>query len=197
MSKIILTIGHSIHPISEFLGLLKAHKIKQLADIRTIPKSRHNPQFNKDELAKSCRDSGIGYLHLKELGGLRQARKDSINLGWRNASFCGYADYMGTDEFAKAIKRLEDIAAKKRTAIMCAEAVPWRCHRSLVADALTKRKWEVFHVTSLKSAKLHKLTPFLRMRKGKIIYLIGAPRRVAPALGSPRGPATAPPCCPR
>lgn len=164
------TIGHSIRTIEQFLGLLKAHKIKQVVDIRTIPHSRFNPQFNKDTVARKLRNSGIGYRHMKVLGGLRHAKAGSVNLGWHNASFRGFADYMQTAEFRQGVKQLKKIAAKKMTAIMCAEAVPFRCHRSLVADALTKEKWRVFHITSLKTAMLHKLTPFLRVRKEKIIY---------------------------
>lgn len=167
------TIGHSNKPLAQFIGLLKAHGIKQVVDVRTIPKSRHNPQFNKFDLAKSLRNTGIGYRHMKAFGGLRHARKDSANLGWENLSFRGFADYMQTPEFLKAISRLGAIALKKRTAIMCAEAVPWRCHRSLISDALTKGHWKVLHIMSVKTAKQHKLTSFLSMRKGMILY----PRR--------------------
>lgn len=166
----LFSIGHSNRTIGEFLSLLKAHNIKQVVDIRTIPRSRHNPQFNKDVLSKSVRNASIGYRHIKELGGLRHAKKDSLNLGWENLSFRGFADYMGTDDFSRAIEKLKNAAKKKRTAIMCAEALPWRCHRSLVADALTKQRIKVFHITSRKSAFLHKLTPFLRIHKGKIAY---------------------------
>lgn len=166
----IYTIGHSTRAIEEFIALLKAHGIKAVIDIRTIPKSRHNPQFNQEALKKSLKSSKIGYRHLKGLGGLRHARRDSPNTGWINASFRGYADYMQTDDFQKALERLEKIAAKKRCALMCAEAVPWRCHRSLVGDALTVRKWKVFHIQSKKTAKLHKRTSFLRVRKGRLTY---------------------------
>ena len=164
------TIGHSDRSIQEFLGLLKAHGIKRIVDIRTIPKSRHNPQFNKDVLAKRLRSSGIAYRHCKALGGLRHAKIDSVNLGWHNASFRGFADYMQAPEFWQAIEKLQGLAGKKRTAVMCAEALPWRCHRSLVADAFVKQKWNVFHIMSQKTASAHKPTSFLRMRKGNIIY---------------------------
>ncbi|MDD5428272.1 MAG: DUF488 domain-containing protein [Candidatus Omnitrophica bacterium] len=164
------TIGHSDRPLEQFIGLLKAHTIKQVVDVRTIPRSRHNPQFNKADLSKRLRNRGIGYRHMKQLGGLRHAKADSRNLGWENISFRGFADYMETVEFAKAINKLKTIARKKRTAIMCAEAVPWRCHRSLIADALTKYRWKVFHITSNKSARIHKVTPFLRLFKGRITY---------------------------
>ncbi|MDD5044058.1 MAG: DUF488 domain-containing protein [Candidatus Omnitrophica bacterium] len=170
MKKIIFAVGYSTRTAEQFIALLKAHGIKQLVDIRTIPRSRFNPQFNKDALAKSLRNVKIGYRHLKELGGLRHAKKDSINLGWENLSFRGFADYMGTQEFKTALAKLKKIAGKKRTAIMCVEGNPFRCHRSLIADALIKEKWQVFHIASLKSKKLHRLTSFLRIRKGKIIY---------------------------
>lgn len=164
------TIGHSDRTLGQFIGLLKAHAIKQVVDVRTIPRSRRNPQFNKMDLAKRLRSTGIGYRHMKGLGGLRHAKADSQNLGWNNLSFRGFADYMQTDEFAAALRKLKAIASKKKTAIMCAEAVPWRCHRSLIADALTKDLWKVFDIMSMKTARPHKLTPFLRVRKGKIIY---------------------------
>ena len=166
----IFTIGHSTNTAEQFISLLKAHDIKQLIDIRTIPKSRHNPQFNKDALEKYIRSSGIGYRHMKNLGGLRHSRANSINLGWNNLSFRGFADYMASEEFAQALDSLINLAKKKKTAIMCAEALPWRCHRSLVADALNRKKWKVFHFMSKNTASLHKMTPFLRIQKGKIVY---------------------------
>jgi uncharacterized protein (DUF488 family) len=166
------TIGHSDRLLEQFIGLLKAHGIKQVVDVRTIPRSRHNPQFNKADFAKSLRNKKIGYRHMKKLGGLRHTKVNSQNLGWNNLSFRGFADYMGTQEFDTAIEKLKSIARKKKTAIMCAEAVPWRCHRSLIADALTKQCWKVFHIMSLTAAKPHKLTSFLRIRKGKIVYSI-------------------------
>jgi len=168
--KEVFTIGHSTRTVEQFVGLLKAHAIKKLVDIRTIPRSAYNPQFNKERLTKSLEDAGIAYQHSEALGGLRHAKKDSINLGWRNASFRGYADYMATPEFQNGLADLMKTARKHKTAIMCAEAVPWRCHRSLVADALTKKKWIVRHISSKQTASKHKLTPFLRMRAGKIMY---------------------------
>jgi len=167
---VIYTIGHSTRATKQFIDMLSAHGIKKIVDVRTIPKSRHNPQFNQDELRKSLADVKIRYEHLKSLGGLRHAKKDSINLGWENASFRGFADYMQTDEFSRGAERLKKIAQRQTTAIMCAEAVPWRCHRSLIADALTKQKWEVLHIQSRKTARLHKVTPFLKKRAGKLIY---------------------------
>ncbi len=149
------------------MALLNAYGIQLLIDIRTVPKSRHCPQFNQVQLKKVLRKSKMGYRHRKDLGGFRHALKDSVNTGWINASFRGYADYMQTPAFAKALEKLEKIAQKKRCVLMCSEAVPWRCHRSLVADALTVKKWKVFHIQSKKTAKRHKLTPFLREEKGK------------------------------
>ena len=170
--KQIFTIGHSTRSIEAFIALVKAHGIESVIDIRTIPKSRHCSQFNQKDLRQALKNHRIGYRHMKGLGGLRHARKDSINTGWINASFRGFADYMSSTEFEKALKKLEAIAQKKRCVIMCAEAVPWRCHRSLVADALTLRKWKVFHIQSKITAKRHKRTSFARVRKGKLIYPI-------------------------
>jgi uncharacterized protein (DUF488 family) len=166
----IFTIGHSTRPIDEFIELLRANGVKQLIDIRTIPKSRHNPQFNGDALAKSLRAARIRYLHLKELGGLRRAKPDSINSGWRNASFRGYADYMQTPEFAEALERAIELAEARPTALMCAEAVPWRCHRSLVADALLVRGIRALEIVSKAEPKEHKLTPLAHVRGTKITY---------------------------
>jgi uncharacterized protein (DUF488 family) len=168
--SLIFTIGHSTHPIDEFIELLQAHRIKEIVDIRSIPMSRHNPQFNSDILKQSLQQANIKYKLLKKLGGLRHTTKDSINLGWRNASFRGFADYMGSSEFAEGLKMLTKIAKDRNTAIMCAEAVPWRCHRSLIADALTKGGWLVKDIMSHTTATKHKLTPFLRIKKGQLIY---------------------------
>jgi uncharacterized protein (DUF488 family) len=166
----VLTIGHSIHPIEEFISMLQAHGVQQLVDVRTIPKSRRVPQFNQNALAKKLEAAGIRYIHLKELGGLRHAKKDSINLGWRNASFRGYADYMGTDEFLAALDRLLHLAQATRTAIMCAEAVPWRCHRSLIGDSLLVRGVQVEDIMSRTSRRAHELTPFARVEGTQITY---------------------------
>jgi uncharacterized protein (DUF488 family) len=169
----IFTIGHSTRPIDEFIELLRSNGVEQLLDIRTIPKSRHNPQFNSDALAASLRAAHIRYVHMKELGGLRHARKDSINLGWRNASFRGYADYMQTEEFEAALARAIEIATARPTALMCAEAVPWRCHRSLVADALLVRGIPVLEIVGPAKPKEHALTPFARVRGTEITYPAG------------------------
>jgi uncharacterized protein (DUF488 family) len=167
---VIFTVGHSTYPIADFVEILEAHGIKEIVDVRSIPKSRHNPQFNSDALKESLRKVHIRYKHLKKLGGLRHTTKNSVNRGWRNASFRGYADYMETLPFREGLEQLEGIARKRKTAIMCAEAVPWRCHRSLIADALTKQKWDVFDIMSQKTVSKHRLTPFLRVKKGQLIY---------------------------
>jgi uncharacterized protein (DUF488 family) len=166
----LLTIGHSNRGIEEFLALLSAHRVELLADIRTVPRSRHNPQFNRDTLPASLDAVGIGYLHLPSLGGLRHPRKDSVNTGWRNLSFRGYADYMQTAAFQSALEELLQHAGRKQTVLMCAEAVPWRCHRSLVADALMVRDIPVGHILSKLPPSTHKLTPFAQVIEGKLTY---------------------------
>ena len=172
MTKI-FAIGHSTRTLEQFIELLKAHDVTLLADIRTIPKSRNNPQFNAESLSRELPKVGIAYRHLKELGGLRRAAKDSINTGWENASFRGYADYMQTSEFVHAIRDLMNLAKGERVAIMCAEGNPFRCHRSLVADALTVRGVRVLHISSRQSAKEHALTPFARVDGTRITYPAG------------------------
>jgi uncharacterized protein (DUF488 family) len=167
---VIYTIGHSTRPLDEFRDMLQAHGIAALIDVRTIPRSRHNPQFNDDALAESLGSIGIRYAHMKKLGGLRHAKKDSRNMGWRNASFRGYADYMETPEFTEGLTELMATARERTTAIMCAEAVPWRCHRSLIADALMHEGWEVRDIMTRDSATVHRFTPFLVIQDGKITY---------------------------
>ncbi len=164
------TIGHSTHPIEEFIEILLEYEVNLLVDVRTIPRSRHNPQFNKDELPGSLAAFKIGYEHLENLGGLRHTAKDSVNLGWRNTSFRGYADYMQTPEFAAAVDELIAQAKKKRIAIMCAEAVPWRCHRSLIGDALLVRGVDVIDIFSDEDAKPHTLTRFAKVDGTTITY---------------------------
>jgi uncharacterized protein (DUF488 family) len=166
----IYTVGHSTRTIEQFIALLKAHNIEELVDVRTIPKSRHNPQFGSEELAASLQHAGIAYKQLAKLGGLRHASKDSINLGWQNTSFRGFADYMATLEFRTGLDELQALAEKKTVAIMCAEAVPWRCHRSLIADALAVEGWQVLHIQSRKTASPHELTTFLKVQNGKLSY---------------------------
>ena len=169
-SHALYTIGHSTRTAAELLALLQEQGIETVVDVRTIPRSRHNPQFNQDALACTLGEAGLAYVHRKALGGLRHARKDSVNLGWRNASFRGYADYMQTEEFAAGLATLEQISRRRPTAIMCAEAVPWRCHRSLIADALTVAGWRVLHIQSRRTARPHRRTPFLRVRGGALRY---------------------------
>jgi uncharacterized protein (DUF488 family) len=166
----IFTIGHSTRRIDEFVELLRMKGVKEVVDVRSIPMSRHNPQFNTDALNQSLKQNGIRYKHLKNLGGLRHTKKDSINLGWRNVSFRGFADYMATPEFSEGLEALTKIARLRETAIMCAEAVPWRCHRSLIADALVKKGWLVRDIIGRTSAAKHRLTPFLKVRKGQLVY---------------------------
>jgi uncharacterized protein (DUF488 family) len=166
----IWTVGHSTRQIGEFTDLLRAHEIHLLVDVRTIPRSRHNPQFNENRLAESLKEAGLLSLHMPALGGLRKARKDSINDGWRNASFRGYADYMQTNEFQKALEALMVYGTDTKTAIMCAETVPWRCHRSLIADALVTRGWEVRHILSQVKADEHRLTPFAVIDGYRLVY---------------------------
>jgi uncharacterized protein (DUF488 family) len=165
----IYTIGHSTRTTEQFIALLKAHDIHMVVDVRTIPRSKRNPQFGQDMLSTALKETGIEYTHLAKLGGLRHAARDSINTGWQNSSFRGYADYMATRAFEEGLEELKAMA-KKRVAILCAEAVPWRCHRSLIADALTTQGWQVLHIQSRKTAGPHELTPFLKVVDGKIIY---------------------------
>jgi len=167
---VIFTVGHSTRPIEEFEDLLLAHGVKQLVDIRTIPRSRHNPQFNGDSLPGSLKKAGIRYRHMPGLGGLRHARRDSINSGWHNASFRGFADYMQTPDFENALVELIRIAQTRRTAIMCAEAVPWRCHRSLIADALLVRGISVDEITSRTRTRPHALTPWACVKRKRLTY---------------------------
>jgi uncharacterized protein (DUF488 family) len=166
----IFTVGHSTRPIADFIALLKAQEIQLLVDVRTVPRSRYNPQFNRDALPDSLQPAGIDYVHLGELGGLRHARRDSTNIGWRNLSFRGFADYMETPEFEDGLTRLMTEASTHRTAIMCAEAVPWRCHRSLIGDALVARGVEVFEISSATKVQAHKMTPFARVEGMKVSY---------------------------
>ncbi|MBN8630797.1 MAG: DUF488 domain-containing protein [Rhodobacterales bacterium] len=169
-SGTIFTLGHSTLPIGQFITLLQSYGILQLADIRTVPGSRHNPQYAASALADSLGAAGIAYVHLAELGGLRRAQKNSPNTGWRNASFRGYADYMQTEAFADAVEHLIAMGRAARTAIMCAEAVPWRCHRSLVADALEARGVEAVEIMPDGSWRMHKLTPFAKLAGTTLTY---------------------------
>jgi uncharacterized protein (DUF488 family) len=166
----VMTIGHSTRTLKEFIGLLQAHAVSLVADVRTIPRSRHNPQFNKDSLPGELKKAGLGYVHLPGLGGLRHAKLNSLNVGWRNASFRGYADYMQTPEFETSLEELIQLAKRERIAIMCAEAVPWRCHRSLIADALLVRRIRTEDIMSPTRRQVHMLTPFAKVRGVTITY---------------------------
>ena len=149
---------------------MKHHRVELLVDVRTVPASRRMPHFAKAALERSLPQHGLVYAHMPELGGLRQPKRDSINLGWRNVSFRGYADYMQTDAFWDAIARLEELSRSNRSGVMCAEAVPWRCHRSLIADALTVRGVEVRHITGKGEPAHHALTRFARVHDDRITY---------------------------
>jgi uncharacterized protein (DUF488 family) len=168
--RTIYTIGHSNRTLYYFIELLLAFEIDLVVDIRTIPRSRKNPQFSKEALKKVLKEQKIGYIHLEKLGGLRHPKKDSKNTGWVNASFRGFADYMQSKEFREGLTELLALAKEKRCALLCAEAVPWRCHRSLIADALTLKKWHVFHIQSRITAKPHELTSFLHREGRSLIY---------------------------
>jgi uncharacterized protein (DUF488 family) len=165
-----LTIGHSTRPLDEFIGLLLAHGATCVADVRTVPRSRHNPQFNKTELPQPLKKAGLGYVHFPGLGGLRHAKPDSLNTGWRNASFRGYADYMQTPEFQRSLEELIVLARQERVAIMCAEALTWRCHRSLIADALLVRGIRAENIMSRTRRQAHTLTPFAKVHGTTVTY---------------------------
>jgi uncharacterized protein (DUF488 family) len=169
-TELVCTIGHSNRPIEEFMDLLRHNDIECVLDIRTVPKSRHNPQFGQDVLPATLAGAGIAYRHLAGLGGLRHARKDSPNGAWRNASFRGYADYMQTPEFAENVEAVMELARTTRCVLMCAESVPWRCHRSMVADALTVRDVPVEHIIGKQKRRAHALTPFARVDGTRITY---------------------------
>ena len=167
----IWTIGHSTRSTDTFISLLKANGIKLLADVRSLPGSKRYPQFNKEKLSDSLGKAGIRYEHFPELGGRRKAKPDSKNTAWRNESFRGYADYMGTEEFDKGVKRLLDLAVDAGpTAIMCAEAVWWRCHRALISDYLKARDIEVMHIMDANKTELHPYTSAARIVDGKLSY---------------------------
>src|SRR6202049_3593636 len=169
----VLTVGHSTRTWKTLLDLRRAHRVMRVIDVRSSPRSRHNPQFNRATLSKKLRAARIGYVHLRKLGGLRHARRDSPNMGWRNASFRGFADYMQTSDFEAGLHRLMKLARQKRSAIMCAEAVSWRCHRSLIADALTVRGIRVDDIMTMKRSQVHSLTPFARVRGHRVTYPLG------------------------
>ena len=167
---VILTIGHSTRPIKDFIRLLKAHSVQRLVDIRAVPRSRHNPQYNRGQLSSALHSARIHYRYLPGLGGFRHARPDSVNLGWHNSSFRGFADYMQTSVFRTNLDDLIDLARQERTTIMCAEAVPWRCHRSLIADALLAHGIEVREITSPTRTRLHSLTAWAQVNGARDTY---------------------------
>lgn len=170
MSRPIFTIGHSTRALAELAELLQAHSITRLLDVRTIPRSRHNPQFNRETLPDSLEPYGIAYEHVPGLGGLRHARADSSNTGWENASFRGYADYMLSPEFAVNLQKLIEKSQAETVAIMCAEAVPWRCHRRMIADALLAQGLQVFHIYDTARVEAHVLTPWAKLKGTVVAY---------------------------
>jgi uncharacterized protein (DUF488 family) len=165
-----LTVGHSNRPLEEFLRLLRDHGVTLVVDVRKMPGSRRNPQFSHDTLPQALHQAGIGYVHMPGLGGLRRGRRDSPNTGWENASFQGYADHMLTPEFRQSLQELLERASGERAVLMCAEAVPWRCHRSLVADALAVRGVAVKHILSAARIQPHVLRPWARVQGELITY---------------------------
>ena len=189
-SPIVLTVGHSTRTLEEFIGLVQAHGAARVVDVRTVPRSLHNPQFNKDSLPDSLKKVGLSYVHMPGLGGLRHAKPDSINMGWRNASFRGYADYMQTPEFKQSLEELIQLANRERIVLMCAEAVPWRCHRSLIADALLVRGIRTEDILSPTRRQVHTLTPFAKVRGITITYpaefLQSNPKQPAAKRSGPR-----------
>ena len=179
---LVMSIGHSTRTLEEFIALLKAHGATRVVDVRTVPRSRRNPQFNKDSLPLSLKKAGLEYLHMSGLGGLRHAKSDSPNMGWRNASFRGYADYMQTPEFTKNLEELIRMAKQGQIVLMCAEAVPWCCHRSLIADALLIHGVRTEDIMSATHRQVHTLTPFAKVNGAEITYPIQH-GRVLPHIG--------------
>ncbi len=169
-TPLVLTIGHSTHPVDTFIQMLQSHGVTLVADVRTVPRSRHNPQFNRETLPQSLKAEGISYVHLPGLGGWRSPGAASPNQGWRSPGFRGYADYMLTAEFEQHLDALVELAWRARVALMCAEALPWRCHRSLIADALLVRGIPVEHIMSRDNSQPHRLTPMARVEGTRITY---------------------------
>ncbi len=168
--RVVFTIGHSTRSLDDFIAMLAGHGVERLVDVRTVPRSRHNPQFNRDSLPQALQAAGIGYTHMAGLGGLRKARPDSVNAGWRNLSFRGYADHMQSAEFAASLAELIASAGEAQLALMCAEAVPWRCHRSLIGDALLAHGVAVDEIVDAKRREPHRLTPFARVDGTTVTY---------------------------
>jgi uncharacterized protein (DUF488 family) len=166
----VFTIGHSTRPIDAFIRLLRAHGVRRVVDVRTIPRSRHNPQFDRQQLSPSLHRAHIHYTHLASLGGRRRPRPDSPNGAWTNASFRGYADHMQTAAFGRGVDRVIELATVEPVVLMCAEAVPWRCHRSLIADALLARGITVAEIASAIRLRPHALTPWARVIGTSVTY---------------------------
>ena len=183
----LFTIGHSTRTLDEFLGLLKTYGVTLIVDVRTVPRSRHNPQFNKEALPDSLKPSGIKYIHMPEIGGLRRPKHDSINLAWKNMGFRGYADYMQTKEFTDSLLKIVALARENCLALMCAEALPWRCHRSLISDALVVRHVKVQHIISATSCISHELNETAQVEGTRITYPLftkEAPQRTLSDFGA-------------
>jgi uncharacterized protein (DUF488 family) len=171
LANILWTIGHSNRDLADFLALLAPQKIEAVADVRRFPGSRRYPQFGREALTATLREAGLNYVHFPDLGGRRTRRSESSqNAGWRVAAFAAYADYMQTDEFARAFEQLENLAAQSCTAIMCAEALPWQCHRRLIADQFIARGWTVWDIVGPNQVKEHSLPPFAKIVSGQLTY---------------------------
>ena len=166
----VYTIGHSTRSLEAFLALLQTHGVELLVDVRSFPRSRRNPQFNLETLGPELAKAGIGYLHFRELGGMRRPRPDSANTAWQVDGFRGYADHMATPEFAAGLAGLLEAAAGRQTAVMCAEAVPWECHRQLLADALVARSVPVEHILGEGRREAHQLSPYARITGVEVTY---------------------------
>jgi uncharacterized protein (DUF488 family) len=167
---VVFTIGHSTRTIEEFVELLKTYAVNLVVDVRTVPRSRHNPQFNKETLPNTLKPEGIKYIHMPEIGGLRRPKHDSVNLAWKNMGFRGYADYMQAKEFTDSLLKIIALARENRLVLMCAEALPWRCHRSLISDALVVRHVKVEHIISATSCLNHQLNDMAQVEGTKITY---------------------------
>jgi len=176
-----LTVGHSTRPLADFISLLTVHAVRRLIDVRTVPRSRHNPQFNRDTFPVALDGAGIRYSHVAGLGGFRHTHPGSPNMGWRNVSFRGFADYMQTAQFAESLSGLIELATREQVVLMCAEAVPWRCHRSLIADALVVRGIRAEEILSPTRTQAHALTSFAKLEGTNITY----PPYESLVLGSP------------
>lgn len=179
----VFTLGHSTHTLEEFIRILRKYGIECLGDVRTVPRSACNPQFNRETLPAALAADSIAYVHLPELGGFRHALPDSPNTGWRNASFRGFADYMQTDGFRDGVQKLIGLAAERKTAILCAEAVPWRCHRSLIGDALTARGFPVEDILDADHSQPHRVTPFAHIDGLTVTYPDPGPAGKTDTLG--------------